>query len=381
MLKIKLHFSLLYFIQGGILSYIMIFQKPYLNSIGISKDQIAILSSSLLIPFIIKIFFGTLSDKFGSKRFGHRLPYMFIGLLLSAVAFLLCSYFTPDKNFNLYFAFILMCSFAIALFDSATDGLAVDITPKSEQGSVQSFMIAGRAAGVILLSLGIGYISQNYGFSKLFLFLCALLIVPLISLYSLKDNRSVTEDFTADLSIVKNKEFLLTVAFAISSSFVCLGADGIISLYLSEVFSLTQTDIGSYGASRGVGAVVGALIAGIILQKSKTMGVFRFSLVFVFLGLTLLGFLLNQNNYLLIASVWGLIYSFQDVCLLTLAMRSITGSHSAFAFSLLMASANIGIAIGEGVATTLTQSYSYSNVFLILGCFLLIPYGLLRKLD
>lgn len=79
--RLKWLFACLYFVQGGTISYFSIFQKPYLNQIGIERGTIGILTSILLLPFILKIGFGWMSDKFPHKKWGHRKPYMLIGHL------------------------------------------------------------------------------------------------------------------------------------------------------------------------------------------------------------------------------------------------------------------------------------------------------------
>src|SRR5436853_7707497 len=76
-------FGLLYFVQGAALAYISTFMKPHLNSFNIDADQIALLGSLLLVPFILKIFIGLISDRVNLFGFGHRKPYIVLGLLLA----------------------------------------------------------------------------------------------------------------------------------------------------------------------------------------------------------------------------------------------------------------------------------------------------------
>lgn len=79
-------FGLLYFVQGSALAYFRNFQKPYLHSLNVAPDVIGLLASILLLPFILKIFIGMLSDKVSLFRLGHRQPYIILGLLLAALA-------------------------------------------------------------------------------------------------------------------------------------------------------------------------------------------------------------------------------------------------------------------------------------------------------
>ncbi len=57
----------------------------------------------------------------------------------------------PDSNLTLFAILIVTGSFSVVLFDSTTDGLAIDTTPAKEQGTVQGTMVGGRATGFIIL--------------------------------------------------------------------------------------------------------------------------------------------------------------------------------------------------------------------------------------
>lgn len=76
MWRYRVFFALLYFIQGAAYAYVVNFQKPYLFTQGISTESIGLFTSSLLAPFILKIFLGMLSDRVPFGRYGGRKPYM-----------------------------------------------------------------------------------------------------------------------------------------------------------------------------------------------------------------------------------------------------------------------------------------------------------------
>ena len=79
-------FGMLYVVQGAGLAYFRNFQKPYLDGLHIDPDVIGLLSSILLLPFILKIFIGMLSDRVNLAGLGHRRPYMALGLILAALS-------------------------------------------------------------------------------------------------------------------------------------------------------------------------------------------------------------------------------------------------------------------------------------------------------
>ena len=56
-------FASLYFVQGAAFAYAVNFQKPYLTGRGLDMGTVGFLTSVLLLPFILKIFLGMLSDR------------------------------------------------------------------------------------------------------------------------------------------------------------------------------------------------------------------------------------------------------------------------------------------------------------------------------
>lgn len=382
MTRLKLLFAILYFVQGGVISYFSLFQKPYLNQLGVSRESIGLLTTLLLLPFVLKVGFGYLSDKIPHKKMGKRKPYMLLGLALASLSFLACSFFTPEKTFLLYCFLVLCASFSVALFDAATDGLAIDRVPEEQQGPVQSFMVGGKALGVILLSLSIGHLVELKGYQAIFLAMGFILLIPFALTLLIKTQGPETEEenFSEQARSLKDTPFWLLAFFGISYSFVSFGSDGLVSLYLSDTFGLTEKSVGVYGSLRGTGAIIGSLIAGTLLVKLKASRINFVALILIFLGVLMLGHILSDKTFTPVALIWGAIWAFQEVCFLALVMNLLRGTASAFGFASLMAMGNLGTAIGEGVATSLTSSLGFPTVFTGMAFVILLPMILLGKI-
>lgn len=56
-------FALLYFSQGSIMAYFTALNALYLRSFGIGMGKVGLIGTIALIPFVLKIFLGMLSDK------------------------------------------------------------------------------------------------------------------------------------------------------------------------------------------------------------------------------------------------------------------------------------------------------------------------------
>jgi PAT family beta-lactamase induction signal transducer AmpG len=105
---------------------------------------------------------------------GHRKPYILIGLLIQAVCLVLVTLIHPGDQFPLYVLTAFILQAGMALYDTCTDGLALDTTPESGQGTIQGLMVGGRALGVVIVSGVIGLLVQRTSWSAAFYLLAAL---------------------------------------------------------------------------------------------------------------------------------------------------------------------------------------------------------------
>jgi PAT family beta-lactamase induction signal transducer AmpG len=142
-------------------------------------------------------------------------------------------------------------SFSVALFDSTTDGLAIDITPRSEQGAVQGTMVGGRATGFIVLSLVFGVLAASVGYRSVFLIISASMLVPVLWVVRVREPSQRPEaqrfQWSAFKALVK-PHFLVFASYAIFYSIVSFGVDGLVTFFMSNRFGAPESLIGQYGA-------------------------------------------------------------------------------------------------------------------------------------
>ncbi len=362
-------FGLLYFVQGSALAYFRNFQKPYLIGFNIGVDQIGLLTSLLLLPFVLKIFIGMLSDRVNLFGMGHRKPYMLLGLILAAGAFVAAGFVSPGIDFTLFAVLVVLGSFSVTIFDSTTDGLAIDITPENEQGRVQSVMVGGRAIGFIILSLVFGTLVQADGYRVVFLIIAASMLIPLIFVAQVREptERHISQsfDWRAFGEMLKPR-FLMFAVYAVVYSIVSFGIDGLVTLFMSQEFNAAETVIGNYGALRGIGAAVGAILAGVLLDRLGRRPMAYGAALVIAIGGALIGLATGNNMLLVLGVIWGIVWGFQETIFVALAMELADSRIAASMFALMMAVSNIGTAIGEGVATGLTDDIGFRAVFFIL---------------
>lgn len=176
-------FASIYFAEGIVLGYFASLNALYLLSNGIDMAKVGIFSSIALIPFVIKIFFGMLSDRFNFFGLGHRKPYIAMGLVVQFVCLLIVAHINPGENYWGFVGLAFILQLGMAFFDTCADGLALDITPLSEKGTLQGFMVGGRAVGVIVAASIAGFIAEKLNWPTVFYFLAVLTLVPFILLF------------------------------------------------------------------------------------------------------------------------------------------------------------------------------------------------------
>lgn len=371
-------FAMLYFVQGVGLAYFHNFQKPYLDSFAIDADLIGILTSILLLPFILKIFIGMVSDRVNLLGRGHRIPYIVLGILLASAAFVGLSFVSPGEEFTLYLLLAVMASFAVTIFDSTADGLAVDITPDDEYSQVQGIMVGGRAVGFIILSVIIGLIAQSAGYRPVFLIIAACMLLPLFWVLRAKEPAETSRigfEWAAFKAMLK-PVVIIFVIYSILYSIVSFGVDGLITFHMSQTFHAPESLIGTYGALRGIGAVIGAVAGGVLMKKLGAKKMAYLALALLSIAAILLGFAPGISMLLIMGVIWGAAWGFQETFYLSFAMRLTDPRIAASMFALMMAISNIGAAIGEGVATGLTDNLGFQPVFFILAAFnvVVVPF-------
>ena len=359
-------FGALYFVQGVIQAYQLNFFKPHLNAVGIEPDRIATLAGLALVPFMLKWVFGILSDRVNLFGKGYRMPYMVVGLLLSAFAFGSAFWVNPADQFGTMTVIILVAVSAMTLFDATADALAVDITAPEDHGRVQSVMTGGRAAGFIILSAVFGLVAARVGYSAIFLVMGVIILFPLIMVFQVKEPEQRAEREKFEWGAFKQllrPNYLLYIFFIVLAWTTFQGIDGLVTLYMSSELQIGPELIGRYGMLKGVGMVIGALILGGAINK---MGVKNAALSTVTM-VTVGGFIFSRstslNTILIVGVLWGIVVAFHWTVYATYSMGITDKRIAGSMFAILMTVGNIGIGAGEALATRFVDDIGFSGVF------------------
>lgn len=159
-------------------------ETPYLIRSCLPISLIGIVQTVDFIPWCIKFVWAIPSDSYNFYGYGHRRPYVVMGLGVAAFAFGCMSLFKPyeNKEFGtvvLYMFLMITRNIGIAVADCAVDGLSVDAEIDQESGALSGWMSLGRTVGTVLCCCIAGQISQIYGYPAGILLSACFVFIPL----------------------------------------------------------------------------------------------------------------------------------------------------------------------------------------------------------
>ena len=372
-------FALLYFTQGTILGYFASLNALYMLDSGLDMAKVGYISHSIaLIPFVIKIFFGMLSDRVNLLKLGHRRPYIVIGLLVQFICLLLVANINPGEHYWTYVAIAFLLQLGMAFYDTCTDGLALDITPEHERGILQGFMVGGRSIGVIVAASAAGFIAQHLGWSFVFYFLAILTLIPLPLIFFIKEiTRTPDMRFNwAAFKAFKNWKVIAAATVGLIVFLVIVGANQNVNPHFTNLFKIDFSTAGLVTTVWGIGCVAGAFLGGFVMDKTGNKKALLLSLILVVPALVFIAFVPSKSLMWAAAVFFGLAYGLSQAVYFALAMKYTEPSIAASMYSILMAVTNIGQGIGLGVAGGLAKSSGFPMVFILFAglMFLILPF-------
>jgi len=361
-------FGLLYFIQGAILSYFTGFNGIYLLSFGVSMRGVGLIGLIGMTPFVLKIFLGILSDRVNLFGGGYRKPYILIGVAVQALSLVLVPLIDPSSSFGTYalLGFILMTG--MALYDTATDGLALDTTGETEQGTIQGLMVGGRALGVTVISVFFGFFADfvSWRFAFWSLALISTLVFFLAWLIREDGKRARPEfDWSAFRAFGRREIFSLAILGALYS-FIINAVAEIMNPFFLEKFEIGAFAAGLYSAVWGLGIVIGGVLGGWGSDKLGHRSSVWTAMIISFAAILLFLVVPDGRIAYLVALGFGFAFGFYETVYFATSMARTDPRIAASMFSILMAVANIGTGIGLAVTGVMVDGWGYPVTFLIL---------------
>lgn len=370
-------FGLLYLTQGVVLGYFASLNALYLLSNGLDMADVGVFSSIALIPFVIKIFFGMLSDRYNFFGLGRRKPYIAIGLLVQAVCLVLAASINPGRQYWTFVGVAFLLQLGMAFYDTCTDGLALDITPADEKGLLQGFMVGGRSVGVIVAASVAGVIAER-SWPGVFYFLAAASLLPFLLLFFVREApESAGERFNwGAFSAFKSRQVLAVAGAGLVIFLVIVGANQLVNPSFSARLGIDLSTAGFITTLWGLGCVGGAFLGGAIMDRAGDRAALWLSVFSVAATLAIMAVVPAVALAYVAAVLFGVAYGSSQAVYFALAMKYTTPAIAASMYSILMAVTNVGQGIGLGLGGVLAKNAGYPAAFLVFAAamFLVLPF-------
>ena len=374
-------FGSLYFSQGTVFAYFTSLNALYFLSKGLTMGDVGIFGAIALIPFVIKIFLGMLSDRVNLLGMGHRKPYILLGLAIQTLCLALAPFIDPATSYWGFVALAFILQLGMALYDTCTDGLALDTTPVDEQGTIQGFMVGGRAAGVVITASIVGWLAQEVSWTAVFWLLGVLTLVPIPLVLSVKEGgRDKDQKFEwGAFAAFKQKPIIALSAAGFLFFLVIAGANQNVNPFLETEFGISLQRAGLYTTVWGIGVVLGGLLGGKLIDRIGQHKGTLISLFFSMASIIALALIPDPGFAWVIVLVFGLSYGTYQTVYFALAMNYTDPRIAASMYSIFMAVTNIGQGVGFAVAGGLADVplVGFRWAFVILGCVNLLALPLL----
>ncbi len=366
-----LTFGSLYFTQGTILGFFAALNALYLLENGLDMTDVGVFGFIALLPFVLKIGLGILSDRVNLFKMGHRKPYIFIGLTVQFLCLLAAPFINPGLHFWGYVGIAFTMQLGMALYDTCTDGLALDTTPVEEQGTIQSFMVGGRAVGSIVAASVVGFLAQDVSWLSVFWVLAALTLIPVPLMFFVHEAaRSVEKRFEWQAFKAFNGRTFLAGGLGLLMFMIILGANQLVNPFLEQQFGISLSAAGMITSLWSIGVVGGSLVGGWLMRRFQPKRALSIGVVLLSVTLLTLAFLIAPNLGLPLAIAmvifFGVAYGAYQTEYFAVAMRFVDPRIAASMFAILMAFTNIGQGIGMYLTGSLADGVGFQTTYLIL---------------
>ena len=156
-------FASLYALQGVVVAYFFNFNQLYMMAGGVTRGRCRRCAEPGPCPFILKFLGGPLSDRFNLLGFGHRKPYIVIGLVVQSLGLLGLSLTGSRRHPGRVRGPGLLTVAGLALYDTCCDGMVIDVTPPADRDRVQGMLVASRAAAAMRLHARLWFPARAHG--------------------------------------------------------------------------------------------------------------------------------------------------------------------------------------------------------------------------
>lgn len=361
-------FAAVYFLQGAVMTYLSSFNILYMRSYDMPFTLIGIVGAIAMLPFVLKVFIGLLSDRVSLFAQGHRKPYIILGILIQSLAFIMLTLYKPDTQFGLYVAMVVLVCLGMSTYDTTTDGLSIDTTTPEDRGLVQGIMVGGRAISVIITAILMGMFANAGNWNAIFLMAAGLGILALIFAFLVEEKKERAPEMAFSLSAFtafKDKALLLFILMGFVYPLALYATQNMISPFLNEQLGVSLSMVGLYTGVFGLGTAVGAIIGGPLMRKIGKRSSVLVALLITTAVTIFVAIAPSAGVMWAVVFLFGACFGYYSTVYFALGMEFSDPRIAAFMFSVIMAVGNLAISAGSALGGSLVDAIGFRPVFWI----------------
>jgi len=347
---------------------------PWVTASGLSPVKIGQLVALLSFPWGLKIFAALLMDRYTSRRWGKRRPWLIASNTVIVLTLMLGAIVAPGPaDFDWLCWIALAISAGCALLDTAVDGLAVDVLPEADRGAASSLMYGGQALG---LSVGAGlgsWLLRDVGAQTTFTGFALLAILPLAvaAVFREKGEHRATADRRSWARLIQtvvrslgSKPVVLLLTGSALGGLVTGAFNALWPLFAIKDFGLGEAQFGSLLAWGMIGSAIVAMPLGTAMIR--WLGA-RWATIVAFGGFAALAVALMLVDrsiaaapfFVALTAAWILADLLTSICLNPLRLRYSDPATGATQFTVYSSVANLTKPVG---ALTASSAYQVGSV-------------------
>jgi PAT family beta-lactamase induction signal transducer AmpG len=386
-------FAILYVAQG-IPEGITYFAIPaWMAMNGKSPGEIGAFVGVLGIPWSFKFLIAPLMDRYTFLPMGRRRSWVLFGQFGLVVSFLVLGLVPhPLDNLTLLMAAGFMVSFFGAFQDVATDGMAIDIVPVSEQARANGLMWGAKIMG-ISGSLFVGtWLINLYGLREatiaLAMLVALIMLVPLLIRerpgerilpwtkgHASPEAESLHLDSWAKIFTSLFKVFFLPSSLYMGVAFFLFNMS--ISLLETMLPVFTIQDLGwtndkysnLFSTTSLIAGFLGIIAGGALADffgKRRMMSIYLGLFACTMIAMALLKSYWATEHFVSgFMGVYYTLYVFISIASFAIGMQLCWARISATQFTLYMAMANVGRSIGAAMLGPLKARFPWEHIFYV----------------
>lgn len=369
-------FTALYFAQGLPWGFISVGYVVFLADQGLDNTAVGSAIGLAYVPWSFKILAGPLLDRIRDTRWGRRRPFIIGAELLMGLTLLGLLAVDPVKQLQAVGIILFLHNCGAALQDVAVDAMAVDLLPEDQRGKANSFMWAGKSAGIALAGGGGTVLARYFGWPTLFVLLAlavwAVMAVPIL-LRERPVGEAPRDTGRLDLHTLKVSFGFSTPWFALLIAVLTpVGYAMVGTVYTRLLRADLKLDAEHIGFLSGVidplSGVAGALIGGTLADRlgaRRTMGGFMVAIAACMATFGLSSHLWPHFWFLVAyGTLFGLCVSAYSAASLGYFMGMSNPAIGATQFAAYMAATNFTYAWTSPAGGRIADAYGYTTLFL-----------------